>query len=175
MQVTREAAEYGGIVYIRTLRGKTPVIYDRNEAFPVGGSKVLRESDSDAYTVCAAGSAVHEALGAYEELLAEGIPLRIVDCYCIKPLDRETLLRAGETDGVLTVEDHYPQGGLGEAVCAALSDTAIPVRCLAVDKLPRSGKPQELMDYEGISARAVAEKVRSLLREAEPVPSGSKP
>ena len=167
-QVVREAAELKGITYIRTLRGKTRVLYGRKETFPPGGSKVLRESDSDAYTVCAAGITVHEALAAYEELLAEGITIRVVDCYCIKPLDRETLVRSAETGGVLTVEDHYPQGGLGEAVCSTLSDTAIPVTCLAVDKLPRSGKPGELMDYAGISARAIAERIRSLLGNRHP-------
>jgi transketolase len=166
-KVVREAAELEGITYIRTLRGKTPVLYEQEESFPPGGSKVLRESGDDAYTVCAAGMTVHEALAAYGELLAQGIAIRVVDCYCIKPLDRETLLRSGKTGGVLTVEDHYPQGGLGEAVCSELSDTATPVHSLAVDRLPRTGKPQELMDYAGISAKAIAEKIRSLLAQGE--------
>ena len=166
-KVVREAAELKGITYIRTLRGKTPVLYGREEAFPPGGSKVLRESRNDAYTVCAAGITVHEALAAHKELLAEGIAIRVVDCYCVKPLDRETLLRSGQTGGVLTVEDHYAQGGLGEAVCSALSHTGIPVHCLAVDRLPRSGKPGELMDYAGISAQAIANEIRSLLSHGE--------
>jgi transketolase len=162
-KMLHEAARRGGIVYIRTTRGKTPVIYDGDEPFPVGGSKVLRESGSDAYTVCAAGITLHEALQAQAELLQEGVAVRVIDCYCVKPLDRETLLRAGETGGILTVEDHYPEGGLGEAVRSELAGSGIPVHSLAVRKQARSGTPGEVLDYESISARAIASRIRQLL------------
>jgi transketolase len=162
-RMVREAAKRGGLAYIRTTRGKTPVIYEESEPFPVGGSKVLRESESDAYAVCGAGITLHEALAAYSELRAEGIVVRVIDCYCIKPPDVETLLRAGRTGGILTVEDHYPEGGLGEAVRSALSGTGIPVHSLAVSRQARSGTPRELLEYESISASAIARRIRQLL------------
>jgi transketolase len=163
-RLVREAADHQGLVYIRTTRSKTPVVYGSGESFPIGGSKVLRSSDTDAFTVCAAGITVHEALEAYRRLEEESIPIRVIDLYSVKPLDRKTLLQAGQdTRGILVVEDHYPEGGLGEAVAAALSATSVPIHSLAVTERPRSGKPDELLDFESISHRSIVKTVTSLL------------
>lgn len=149
-------AEHVGISYLRTLRQKTPVIYNSEERFSIGGCKVLRQSPADVATVVAAGVTVHEALRAYDELKKRDRNICVLDLYSIKPLDRETLLAcARDTNAVITVEDHHPEGGLGEAVLSALADTGIPVHILAVRKRPMSGKPDELLDYEGISAAAI--------------------
>lgn len=156
-------AKHEGICYLRTLRGKTPVIYDAAEEFRIGGCKVLRESDEDVATVIAAGATVHEALKAYEELQAEGTNIRVIDLYSIKPLDRAAVLAAAqETGRIITVEDHNPEGGLGEAVLAALAEDAVPVEVLAVRRRPMSGKPEELLEYEKIDAAAIMERVRRL-------------
>lgn len=152
-----------GIVYIRTSRPPTPVLYDNDEEFPLGGSKVLRSSERDRATVVGAGVTVHEALRAYDELAAEGIAIRVIDLYCVKPVDVETLRAAVRDTGVLvTVEDHYPEGGIGEAVLSALANEAFRYRRLAVNGLPRSGKSEELMDAHGISSRRIVEAVKSL-------------
>ena len=162
-RLVEEAAGHDGLVYIRTTRGKTPIIHDPGESFPIGGSKTLRQSQADLFTVCAAGITVHEALKAAETLEKEGISIRVIDLYSVKPLDRQTLLRAGhETKGLVVVEDHYPEGGIGEAVASALSATSIPVYSLAVTRLPKSGKPEELLDFEGISQRAIVDKILKL-------------
>ncbi|MCF8105289.1 MAG: transketolase [Desulfohalobiaceae bacterium] len=162
-RLVEEAAGHDGLVYIRTSRGKTPVIYGPEEPFPIGGCKVLCRSEADLFTVCASGITVHEALKAAQTLEKEGLKVRVVDLYSVKPLDRQTLLRAGhETGGLIVVEDHYPEGGIGEAVASTLSATSIPVYSLAVTRLPRSGKPEELLDFEGISQRAIVDKVREL-------------
>ena len=110
-----------------------------------------------------AGVTLHEALAAYEELGQEGISIRVIDLYSIKPIDEETLKWAArETKAIVTVEDHYPEGGLGEAVRSALAEVEVPVFCLAVRAKPRSGKPEELLDYEGISRKAIVNKVKEL-------------
>ncbi len=158
------AAGHQGIVYLRTTRSATPILYGPEEQFPIGGSKVLRRSDQDRATVITAGITVFEALAAYEELQKEGIVLRIIDLYSIKPLDLPTLLDAGrQTKTLITVEDHYLEGGLGEAVQSALSAAAIPVHTLAVRRQPKSGKPAELLDFEEISAGAIVRKIKELL------------
>lgn len=163
-RLVEECARYRNICYLRTTRKDTPVIYGRNETFPIGGSKVLKKSRKDAVTVVAAGVTLYEALAAYEELKKEGINIRVIDLYSVKPLDKKTLLAAAkETKAIITVEDHYPQGGIGEAVAGALSKSGVPVHILAVEKLPRSGKPQELLDYEGIDASAIVIKVKEIL------------
>jgi transketolase len=163
-RVVEEAARHRGIVYIRTTRKETPVIYNNNERFPIGGSKLLRSSKRDIITVVAAGITLHEALGAYEELRRENIFIRVIDLYSIKPVDRITLERAAElTKAIITVEDHFAEGGIGEAVRSALEGISIPVYSLAVRKIPRSGKPAELLDYEEISKKAIISKIRSLL------------
>ena len=162
--LVEEAAKHHGIFYIRTTREATVVIYDEKEKFVIGGSKVLRKSDRDSVAVIAAGVTVHEALRAYEELKKEGIFIRVIDLYSIKPIDEATLLEAGRTTkAVITVEDHYAEGGIGEAVKSALSALLIPVHSLAVRKRPKSGKPEELVDYEEISHKAIIQKVKELL------------
>ncbi len=166
-KLVEEAARYPGIVYLRTTREATPVLYQNQEAFPIGGSKVLRRSDADRVAVVAAGITLFEALKAYEVLQGEGISLRVIDLYCIKPLDVATLTQAAaETQAVLTVEDHYPEGGLGEAVMSALATTPTPVYSLAVRKKPQSGTPQELLELEEISAAAIVRKVKAILAGA---------
>ncbi|MEJ2726279.1 MAG: transketolase, partial [Deltaproteobacteria bacterium] len=163
-RMVEEAARHNGIVYIRTTRGGTPVIYDTEELFPIGGSKTLQKSEEDVATVVAAGVTLHEALKAYEMLKKEGILIRIIDLYSVKPPDEKTLREAAQsTRFLITVEDHYPEGGIGEAVKSVLSGSPTPVYCLAVHKKPKSGKPSELLDYEGISDKAICDTVKSNL------------
>ncbi len=160
-----EAAAHEGIVYIRTSRPKTPILYDTDETFPIGGCKVIRESSEDKVTVVAAGVTLHETLKAHEILAAEGIAIRIIDLYCVKPIDTETLLAsAAETNNTLiTVEDHYPEGGLGDAVLGAVAANGVNVHKLAVTGIPRSGKPDELLERHGISANAIVQKVKDIV------------
>ncbi len=163
-RLVEEMARQKGIAYLRTTRSATPVIYDSGEQFSIGGSKVLRQSEKDEVTVIAAGITLHEALAAYEELKKENIHIRVIDLYSIKPVDKETLEMAAESSkAFLTVEDHFPEGGLGEAVRSAITEEHIVVHSLAVRKMPRSGKPAELLDYEEISKNAIIAKVRSLI------------
>ena len=161
-------ADLPGISYIRTTREKTPALYDDHEDFPIGGSKTLRSSDADRVTLVGAGITLHEALEAARSLEAEGISVRVVDCYSIKPIDAETLRDAVSQTGLLvTVEDHWSEGGLGDAVLAALADggdLSGRVVKVAVTQMPGSGTPEELRDWAGISASAIADRVRSLLR-----------
>jgi len=159
-KLTCEMANYEGISYIRTTRPKTPVIYDNNEEFHVGGSKVLRWSKNDEVTVVAGGITVHEALKAYEKLKSEGIHVRVIDCYSIKPLDAETLIKASEeTKHIITVEDHYPEGGIGEAVASL----GLKPHILAIRKMPHSGEPEELLAEQGIDAAGIIKKVKELV------------
>ena len=134
-KIVEQAALHKGIVYIRTTRMKTPILYGADEQFTIGGSKVLRQSAKDAATVIAAGVTLHEALKAYEALKKEGILIRVIDLYCIKPIDAKTLQQAAkETSFLITVEDHYPEGGLGEAVRSGLGRVCVPLVSLAVRK-----------------------------------------
>jgi transketolase len=159
------AAATPGPVYIRTSRPKTPVIYGANETFVAGGSKTLRQSDRDAVTVVAAGVTVFEALKAHDQLAAGGIAIRVIDAYSIQPIDRAALIAAGRATGgrLLTVEDHYPHGGLGDAVSDAVWDEGFRVQRLAVREIPRSGPPDVLLDHFGISARAIVDAVKTQL------------
>ncbi|HVF32026.1 MAG TPA: transketolase [Acidimicrobiales bacterium] len=162
-------ADTPGISFLRTTRGATPVIYGPDEAFEVGGSKVVRSSGADdTVTVVAAGITVPEALGAAEALAAEGIAVRVIDLYSVKPVDGETLrTAAAATAGrVVTVEDHWPEGGIGDAVLDALSDCGVTLSLvkLAVRELPGSGKPEELLSGAGIDAAAIADAVRALAK-----------
>jgi transketolase len=160
-------ADLDGISYIRTLRPDTPVIYGPDENFEIGGSRVLRSSDDDEVALVAAGITVHEALAAAELLAEEGISARVVDLYSIKPLDRETLLAAAEaTQGrLVTVEDHWLDGGLGDAVLAAFAEAEERPRVvkLAVEAMPGSGKGTELLAAAGIDAEHIAAAARSLV------------
>ncbi len=162
-------ADLDGISYLRTLRPNTPVLYGPDEDFPIGGSRVLRSSDADEVTLVGCGITVHEALKAAETLAGEGIAARVVDCYSVKPIDGETLAAAaGETGRIVTVEDHWPEGGLGEAVLSALAEHAVTAQVarLAVREMPRSGKPAELLAAYGIDAAAIAGAARQLVRSA---------
>jgi len=160
-------AEHRGMAYLRTTRGGTPVIYAPDETFPIGGSKVLRQSEEDRVAVVGAGITVHEALAAYDTLHGAGIPIRVIDLYSVKPLDAETLQAAvSDTEAVLVVEDHYAAGGIGEAVAAALAGSGTAVHSLCVRRKPKSGTTQELLDDEGISAAAIAAKVKQLAGRA---------
>ncbi len=162
-------AETDGISYLRTLRPATPVLYPPDEEFEIGGARVLRSSDSDEVTLIGAGITVHEALKAADTLAEEGIAARVIDLYSIKPLDAETLQAAAEaTEGrLVTVEDHWPEGGLGEAVLAAFADADEPPRVvkLAVHGMPTSGKPEELLAAAGIDAASIADAARRLVAQ----------
>jgi len=161
-KLVRAMGDLDGISYLRTTRSDTPVVYGPDEEFPVGGSKTLRSSDDDEVTVVAAGITVHEALKAAETLGTEGTAVRVIDCYSVKPIDAETLRSLGMP--IVTVEDHWAEGGLGEAVLAALADLedGPQVTVLAVREMPRSGKPAELLAAAGIDAEAIAAAVRRL-------------
>ena len=159
-RLTETAARLPGICYLRTSRPKTPTLYANDEQFPVPGFKVLRQSAGDRATIISAGVTLHEALKAFEQLKLKGIAIRVIDLYCVKPMDAAALgQHIAATHGrLVTVEDHYPEGGLGEAVIAALTTSGVTlsgVRRLAVDRVPPSGKPDELLDAFGISARHI--------------------
>jgi transketolase len=175
-RLVAEMADCPGIVYLRTTRGKTRVIYPAGESFPVGGSRVLHTSGGDQVTIVAAGITVFEALDAYEELRRQGITARVIDAYSVKPIDVETLRRAArETGGIVTVEDHWPEGGLGDAVLAALSGGEGPlprVVKLAVKEMPGSGTPAALLEAAGISSRHIVEAVRLLVAQPAPARAG---
>jgi len=164
-RLIEEAIRHQGIVYIRTTRSDTPVIYSKDDMFNIGGCQVLRRSENDIITVVSAGITLHEALAAYEELKKEGIFISVIDLYSIKPLDKETLSKAAATSkAIITVEDHFAEGGLGEAVKDALSEFPAPVHSLAVRKMPKSGKSEELLEYEEISRVSIIKKVKEVLR-----------
>jgi transketolase len=158
-------AYHAGPAYIRTSRPKTPVIYGPDEKFVVGGSKLLRQSASDVATVVAAGVTVFETLKAYDTLRSEGTFIRVIDAYSVQPIDAATLESSGRATGgrLITVEDHYEAGGLGDAVADAVAGSGMTVRRLAVREIPRSGKPEELLDRYGISASHIVEAVKSVL------------
>lgn len=164
-KLVEQATNHKGLVYLRTTRMETPVIYTPSENFEIGGSKTLKSSEEDKLTIVAAGITLHEALKVYEELKKEGISIRIIDLYSVKPIDSTTLEKAArETGLIIVVEDHRPEGGIADAVRACLFDSKIPVYGLSVNKLPRSGKPSELLAYEEIDKDAIVKKVRELLR-----------
>ena len=167
-RLVAEMADQDGIVYLRTTRAATPTVYGTDEEFPIGGSRVLREGDDVA--IVAAGITLHESLEAAEQLAGEGIEARVIDLYSVKPVDASTLrAAAAETGGrILTVEDHWSEGGIGDAVLEALSDGESPARVvrLAVREMPTSGKPAELLGAAGIDAEHIAQAARSLVGAA---------
>jgi transketolase len=162
-RLVRAMADLEGISFLRTTRAETEVVYGPDEEFPVGGSKTLREGDEVA--IVGAGITVHEALKAADALADEGIGARVIDCYSVKPIDVETLRAAG--DRIVTVEDHWPEGGLGEAVLSAFADADERPRIvkLSVQDMPHSGKPAELLNAAGIDAEHIADAARRLVRE----------
>jgi transketolase len=161
------AADNPGITYLRTTRADTPVIYEPDASFPIGGSRLLRATSDDDVTVAAAGITVHEALKASDSLASEGIRVRVLDLYSVKPIDRQALLSSvTATSGrLVTVEDHWPEGGLGDAALAALADSGLSLHAvkLAVHELPGSGRPTELLHTAGIDAEAIVGAVDSLI------------
>jgi len=176
-QLVAQMADRPGIVFLRTTREKTPVVYEPGQRFPIGGSAVLRRSEHDAATVVAAGITVHEALRAHQMLAADAIAIRVIDAYSVKPIDAAVLRQAArETGVVVTVEDHWPEGGLGEAVLAALagSEASPRVTVLGVRAMPGSGTPQELLDAVGISARHIADAVRAMVKTSGPTRVGGR-
>ncbi|HLQ56244.1 MAG TPA: transketolase [Streptosporangiaceae bacterium] len=166
-RLVQEMAERSGVVYMRTTRGAYPVLYGPDEAFPVGGAKVVLSSPDDQVTLVGAGVTLHNCLAAADQLGRDGIRARVLDLYSLKPIDTETLVTAAAATGdrLIVVEDHYPAGGIGSAVLEALNDAAHPARIvhLAVRGLPGSGTPEELMEAAGISASHVARAAREIL------------
>jgi transketolase len=155
-------AQHNGLVYMRTSRPKTPVLYEPSDDFRIGGSRVVRQSSGDVATVVAAGVTVFEAIKAAEALQKEGLSIRVIDAYSVQPIDAATLRDAAKAtqNNVITVEDHYAAGGLGDAVSEALAPNGVAVTRLAVREIPRSGQPEELLDRYGISASHIADAVR---------------
>ncbi|XP_044161881.1 transketolase-like protein 1 [Bufo gargarizans] len=160
------AANTPGICFIRTSRPDTAIIYSPEEKFEIGQAKVVRQSDTDRVTVIGAGVTLHEALAAADELAKQDINIRVIDPFTIKPLDAATIISSGRATGghVITVEDHYKEGGIGDAVAAAVAgEPGFVVQSLAVKGVPRSGKPTELLEVFGISAKCIVEAVKSTL------------
>ena len=165
-RLVEAAADHKGMVYLRAGRPKSPVLYGPSEQFPIGGSKVIRQSSADSLTIVAAGVTLFEALKAHDQLKASGISVRVIDLYSIVPIDRATLLdSASATHGrLLTVEDHYAHGGLGDAVLSAVGTEGVRVHKLAVRAIPHSGKPDELVDHFGIGARSIVEAAKQITK-----------
>jgi transketolase len=160
-----EMARHKGMAYMRTSRPKTPVIYGPEETFPIGGSKVVRQGAHDKAAVIGAGVTLFEALKAYDQLKKEGIEIRVIDAYSLQPIDATTMTEAARATGgaLVTVEDHYSTGGIGDAVSEAVAASGFAVHRLAVREIPRSGQPDELLDRYGISARHIVEAVRQII------------
>jgi len=166
-RLTAAMAGRAGINYLRTTRPKFPILYSKDDKFPIPGFKVLRQSPQDKVTVIGAGVTLHEALKAADQLKAEGTAVRVIDLYCVKPIDGKELAKEIVATGgrLITVEDHWAEGGIGEAVLSALAQAGVaPVRSqlLAVREMPHSGLPDELIDAFGISARHIVEAVRAI-------------
>jgi transketolase len=164
-KLVETAAAHRGMVYIRAGRPKSPVLYGNDETFKIGGCKVLRSSPSDQLTIVAAGVTLFEALKAHDQLKSTGIPVRVIDLYSVAPLDRLTLLESARAtkNRMLTVEDHYEHGGLGDAVLGAVGSEGVRVHKMAVREIPHSGRPDELVDHFGLSARAIVETAKKLI------------
>jgi transketolase len=167
-QLVRQMVDLKGVSFLRTTREKTPIIYPATETFPVGGSRLVRHSDKDRVAIVAAGITVHEALKAYEQLKTEGLAVRVIDAYSVKPIDQETLRRAAADTGgkLVVVEDHWFEGGLGDAVLDAFTGVGVKpptVLKLAVRQMPGSATPAQLLDAAGIDAGHVVRAVKALL------------
>jgi transketolase len=166
-RATELAASHAGPCYLRLGRPEAPILYGADERFEIGRCKVLRQHDDDRVLVVAAGVTLFEALSAHDALAHDGIHIRVIDLFSVQPVDRDALVEAARACGgrVVTVEDHYAHGGLGDTVLTALSGTGAIVHKLAVREIPRSGKPAELLDHYGISARSIVAAVRELVSE----------
>jgi transketolase len=166
-RLTETMARRSGINYLRTSRPKTAILYSKDEKFPIPGFKVVRQSGQDRVTVIGAGITLHEALKAADQLKTQGTAVRVIDLYCVKPIDSKALAEQITATGgkLVTVEDHWPEGGIGEAVLSALAqvgEAPVKSRLLAVRDMPHSGKPEELVDAFGISARHIIDAVREI-------------
>jgi transketolase len=162
----QQIADLQGVRYLRTMRPATPVIYGPDERFEIGGSRVLRASDGDQVTLVGSGITVHEAIAAADTLAGEGVAARVLDCYSVKPIDAKTLRSAARATGrIVVAEDHWPEGGLGDAVLGVFADgeESPRIRRLAVAEMPGSGKPPELLAAAGIDASGIADGARALL------------
>ncbi|MBC8103397.1 MAG: transketolase [Cytophagales bacterium] len=163
IHLIKAMAERDGVSYLRSTREKTAVLYGPDETFPIGGSKTVRYGDKA--TIIGAGITLHEAIKAADQLAGEGIPVRVIDLYSVKPVDTDTLAKAAqETGHLIVVEDHWAEGGLGDAVLAALAEKGVALAKfthLAVREMPRSGKPEELLEKFGISASHIVEAVKA--------------
>jgi len=167
-RLVAQMADRDGIVYLRTTREKTPVIYSPDDDFPIGGCRVLRQTPTDAVTLVGAGATVHEALEAADRLAEEGISARVIDLYSIKPIDASTLrAAAADTAAIVTVEDHWPEGGLGEAVLSVLAndETRSRVLVLAVRDMPASATPAEQRAAAGIDAASIVRAARDAVSQ----------
>ena len=170
-QLIAQMADREGVVYLRTTREAAPVIYDPDDSFAIGGSRVVRSSESDDVAIVAAGITVHEALKAAQTISSDGITARVIDLYSIKPIDAATLHKAAEDTGrLITVEDHWAEGGIGDAVLQVFADTDVRPRIvtLAVMEMPASGTPAELLGAAGIDADHIAAAARRLVAQAAP-------
>src|SRR5579862_2962704 len=159
-----QMAAHKGVCFLRTSRPKTEILYGNDEQFPIGGAKVLRQGAGDKATVVGAGVTLYEALKAADALKNDGIGITVIDCYSVKPLAKDAILSAAQKTNnlVITVEDHYAEGGLGDAVAGELSSSGVKVHKLAVRELPHSGKPEELLAKYGIDANAIVQAVKGL-------------
>lgn len=161
------AANTKGICFIRLNRPVTAIIYPNDEVFEIGKAKIVKQSTSDKVLVIGAGVTLHEALKAADELAKQNIHIRVLDPYTVKPIDKDAILENAKACGgrIITVEDHYPEGGLGEAVMSACAEERdVIVKKLAVPKVPRSGPPTALLDYYGISAKHIVEHVQHVMK-----------
>lgn len=164
LKLSEKLMDHQGISYLRLTREKTPILYSSHDDFNIGGSKVVKSSNEDQVTLIAAGITVHESIKAYEMLKSEGINVSVIDAYSVKPLDVPTITdHASKTGKIVVVEDHYPYGGLGEAVKVALTEIPVKIIHLAVNKIPHSGQPDELLRYAEIDAEAITQAVKKLI------------
>lgn len=162
-QIMKAMIEYPGICYLRTTRADTQALYKPNTEFRIGGSHVLKKSEKDTVTLIGSGITVHESLTAHKELIERGIQTRVIDLYSVKPIDYQTLYQAAEeTDALFVIEDHYAEGGIGEAVRTALYAAPTPIYSLAVRNTPKSGSMAEVMKYEQIDASSIVSAVVGL-------------
>ena len=165
-RLLRVSADYDGISYVRLSRPDVPLLYGDDEEFVLGGSKILAQSEFDEVVIVASGVTVHAALQAHHQLAASGVRVAIIDLYSIKPLDEEALVQAIQVTGkMIIVEDHYAQGGVGEAVMSCLSGYGGQIMHMCVNKLPRSGSAEDLMGYEEIDAESIVKQVYAMVKK----------